>query len=88
VSTIYKYPLVMVDVQSIRLPRGARPLCVQLQDETPCLWVEVEPHRAGHNAKVFIVGTGHGVPNEAVKYLSTVQMGVFVWHFYIGEVLS
>ena len=40
---IFKYGLAVRDDVRIALPRGARILCVQVQDVRPCLWALVDP---------------------------------------------
>jgi hypothetical protein len=83
---IFKYPLTITDYQDIALPAGAKPLCVQMQDERPCLWVLVNADREpDHTLTVRIVGTGNPFPDaEECTYVGTFQMfaGGLVWHVF------
>lgn len=86
-TTIYKYPLEIVDRQIVRMPTGAAIRAVMVQDGVTCLWAEVDPKAALEDRTFHIVGTGHAVP--AVPYLRHVDSvidGRFVWHVY--EALS
>lgn len=85
--TIYKYPLCLMDVQVIAMPKGARILCVQTQQDTLCLWTIVEPERENVERTIVIVGTGHSIPNpKKLSYIGTAQQGIdmFVWHVFEG----
>ena len=73
------------DVHRIKLkvPFGARPLTVQIQDGKACLWVEVDEKAPLEQFVLFCVGTGFGIPpNPPAQYLATIVQGAYVWHFY------
>jgi hypothetical protein len=57
--TIYKYDLRTTDVQDIKLPKGARILCVQTQYSAPKLWAEVDTEAEEETRTIEIFGTGH-----------------------------
>ena len=84
-KTIYKYPLPVTDEFEVLLPVGARILTVQVQNDTPCLWAEVDAEQtvmASHAFNLF--GTGHPVPAAPGTYLGTFQLreGRLVFHLY------
>lgn len=81
---IYKYPLETTDHQVVVMPKGATPLCVQMQEDRPCLWARVDPGAATEAVGVYTVGTGHMLPRDLGLYLGTYQMlgGSLVWHVY------
>lgn len=88
--TIYKYPLKVIGYQELTLPPLTKILCVKNQREDICLWAEVDTDLdASIITPIFIVGTGHPVPEAALEYIGTVQMessiGELVWHVYRGE---
>ena len=85
-QTIHKYQLAAVESITIHTPAQIEPLCIALQNGVPCLWARVEDNEGLVTRKVFCVDTGNAVPPGTV-YLGTVQMGVYVWHFFL-EVLS
>jgi hypothetical protein len=87
-KTIFKYPLRITDMQPVMMPMGARPLAVQFQGETLCLWAEVDDSRKLRQSRfVYIVGTGRprdDLPGDA-RHIATVQHPTedFVWHVYV-----
>ena len=86
---IYKYPLHAGGDNILNMPQGATLLCVQQQGDNPCLWAQVEPDNVHVERVVTAICTGQSVdlPDTAV-YISTVQLGWFVVHFYdLGEQL-
>lgn len=58
---IYKYALPIMDLASIRMPRGAVILSIHQQFESICLWALVDPMREDDTEeRTFrIAGTGH-----------------------------
>ena len=83
--TIYKYKLEVKSEQIICTPRGARILSLQVQDSTPCLWVEVDPNAEGVDRDIYMYGTGHpiAVEHRGATFLGTVQIDGFVWHYFM-----
>ena len=49
-----------------------------------CLWAEVDRSNMRTSLKVFVIGTGHEVP-EGATYLASIVDGPFVWHVYTAE---
>lgn len=83
-KTIWKFSLKVLDEQVVSMPEGARVLCVQMQNGTPCLWAEV-PRGVKSAPSVFhIYGTDHPLPDDPGTYIGTVQDGSLVWHVYQG----
>lgn len=82
-NTIWKIPLPSDD-NIVSLPLNARPLTLQLQKGMPCAWFEVDDGLMKHDRKVYIVGTGHPLP-EGLTYLGTFQIldGEMVFHAFI-----
>lgn len=84
-NTIWKYELPTTDQCRIELPIGANILCVQSQNNKPCLWAEVsslEKEHAVHIIETF--GTGHNLDSNPRKYIGTYQLhnGSLVFHVY------
>jgi|PlaIllAssembly_1097288.scaffolds.fasta_scaffold505171_4 hypothetical protein len=84
-NVIYKYRLETTDDQQIVLPVGARILCVQTQDEIPCLWVQQDEDRhekERHHIRIY--GTGHWMAMDPGVYIGTYQLrnGGLVFHVY------
>lgn len=81
---IYKYPLKIEDKFVIRLPFFSRVLSLQNQGGVPTLWCEVNESSPPKDFEILCVGTGDNVPGCSYQYIDTVQIGIFVWHFYIN----
>ena len=86
VQTIHKYPLRIDDRMELLLPDGARPLCVQMQGDTPCLWALVDPNAPMQRRAVWCRGTGHDASGvDADWHIGTVQLhgGSLIFHFFL-----
>lgn len=85
-TTIWKFPIEIADEVLIEAPYGMKPLCVQLQGGTACLWAEVDPSRFKIVHRFFVRGTGHQMNVQEGQHLGTVQMDVLgaplVFHFF------
>lgn len=81
--TVYKYPLVLDDRQTVMMPEGARLLSVQLQGGKICLWAIVDPSSRPQARCIRIAGTGHPI-EDGLAFIGTVQTvgGVLVWHVF------
>jgi hypothetical protein len=82
-KTVYKYPLLIADVQEARLPLGAQLLSVQMQNGHPCLWALVDTEAPKGYRKIIMTGTGTPAENVG-RHISTFQMngGALVWHVF------
>ncbi len=87
--SIYKFPFKVKDYQKISMPKGARILSVQTQNEIPCLWAicEVDAEKQERESEVF--GTGNpfyeGIHfGKEHKFIGTFQLhdGSFVGHLF------
>ena len=88
VKKIYKYELEVTDEQIIKMPEGAKILCVQVQREIPCLWaiVDTEKKDKPEKRKIVTRGTGHPLSYgiNHTEYIGTFQLldGSFVGHVF------
>lgn len=83
--TIYKYQVQIADVQSIKMPRGAKILCIQMQQSEPMLWAEVDTSAQLESRIIRLFGTGNLMLLDdtiKLKYISTFQLSVLVLHVY------
>lgn len=86
--TIFKYPLQVTDAQSLTMPTGAKPLCVQLQHGQPYLWAQVDTERPAAFVSFMTFGTGHPMPeSEPLHYVGTYQLEGGALVFHVFEVL-
>lgn len=97
--TIWKYRLALTDTQTIRMPKEAKILTVQPQmsrrittdnsppDEYLQLWAIVDPTALMSDRQISIYGTGHTMPKDPGRYISTVQLqgGSLVLHVFEQE---
>ena len=81
-KTIWKYPLLGIDRQRIRLPKDAQILSVQMQGKELCVWALVTPLNEPEVRYIEIFGSGVMIPSAARTYLGTVQDSGFVWHIF------
>lgn len=88
-QAIWKFPLTVMDDQDVVLPKGSVILTVQVQNERPTLWAQVNPDVVeAETRRIHIVGTGHLF--EVIgswRYIGTFQLlnGDFVGHVYEVE---
>lgn len=80
---IFKFPLELSKSESfqdcalvtVQMPSEAKILTVKTQDNTPCLWAEVEPLEDSYPREFLLIGTGYDVPEDVeTKYLDTVAI--------------
>jgi hypothetical protein len=68
------------------MPQDAKILCVQTQNDMPCIWAIVNEEAEPRENRLFhIYGTGHEIKNlENKKYVGTYQLqgGVLVFHVF------
>jgi hypothetical protein len=82
-KTIYKYPILVVDEQTVIMPFGAEILTVQMQNGQPCLWALVDTSNPINQRHIQVRGTGHDC-SDAGRYIGTFQMenGELVFHVF------
>ena len=84
---IYKYPLKVVPKQLIVIQEDWLPLSLQIQNDIPILWALIDPANPIENREIIMVGTGTSFNlNDDIIHLGTVQIGRYVWHYFMGEV--
>lgn len=81
-KTIWKYTLHVANAQSIKIPKNAEMLTVQMQGGEPQLWVLVDPEETKVDVIIEIYGTGHPINKEKLEYINTFQEGDLVFHVF------
>ena len=81
-NRIYKYRIKIRDVQVLSLPKDARVLCFQLQDDIPCIWAVIDDRAPKEERTFYIFGTGHPMTQEWGQYHGTIQQHGLVWHLF------
>ena len=79
---IYKYPLLVADQQTVPMQRGATILCVQNQNDIPCIWAIVDPEAKQEPRRIVMRGTGHEFTGGEDIYIGTFQLDRFVFHVF------
>ena len=81
-KTIWKFSL---QFGTIEMPKGAKILAVQNQNDAPCMWAEVDDTQPLERRVFTVFGTGHdlSIPKNK-EYIGTYQQhdGVLIWHLY------
>lgn len=82
--TVHKYPLQLVDLQTVEMPHDATVLAVQVQYEAPALWARVDTDQPPERRLIRLVGTGNPIPSNTGAYLGTIQLhsGRLVLHAF------
>ena len=84
--TIWKYPLEAVAgvPQLYAMPELARILHVSMQHDKPIIWALGNTKRELFTREFVVLGTGHEVPDDNLKYLGTgvALAGLLVWHVF------
>jgi len=84
-KTIWKFKLsVTAGIQTVSLPADAKVVHMDVQDNTPCIWVLLDPNMPTKQRDVLCFGTGHEVLASADRHIGTVLIGPFVWHYFWG----
>lgn len=83
-SVVWKYP-VRIDSNpwTLTMPAGSRVLSVQMQGESPQMWVLVDTLNSVETRGFFVVGTGWDFDGKG-RFVGTFQTdgGVFVFHLF------
>lgn len=77
--TVWKYPL--NSSGWVIMPRGAKPLYVDVQDGQPFVWAEVWPTDALVKRHLPVYGTGHRIDGWPT-YVGTFQLDGLVFHVF------
>ena len=83
-TTIWKFPLQVIDKQVISMPKDAIVLTVQVQGSQPCLWARLSPDTPSEKRTFLTYGTGHEIESEPGPYIGTYQLegGQLVFHVF------
>lgn len=84
---VFKYQIPVEASFSVEMPEEAQILCVQLQNDEPCIWAVVDPAKPIVRRLFYIRGTGHRIAEAAeAEYVGTFQYegGTLVFHLFAG----
>lgn len=86
-KTVHKYAI-GAGANELKVPRGAKPLAVQVQNSAVQLWALVETTHELADVRVTVVGTGRELRGDVGNYVDTFQIagGALVFHVFWKEV--
>jgi hypothetical protein len=88
-KTIYKYPLEIVDEQTILMPKDALILqTVQIQNNDVVIWASVNTDNEKVAVTFYTFGTGNKLPEDIkgkLLYIGTYQKNWFVGHVFVKK---
>ena len=83
---IFKYEIPVTDEFELELPKGAKILTFQTQNNTPYIWAIVDSNvEVKEKVSFRLFGTGHLLDLvKSMVYIGTTQMfdGGLVWHLF------
>jgi hypothetical protein len=89
VRTIYKYPIDTLDQFTVRMPKGAQVVHVDMQMGSAQMWAMVDTEQSDVPRKFALRGTGHDCEDMPVSaHVGSFQMhgGRLVFHLFdLGE---
>jgi len=83
-TAIWKYMLTE-PLNIMAMPRGAKVLSVHNQNDTICIWAEVDIKAENVRREFEVVGTGETIYPSAEftrEFVGTVLCDPFVWHVF------
>jgi hypothetical protein len=84
-KTIWKMKLKPTGQQTFDVMAGAKVLTVQMQGETPCMWLMLDPDsESRERMTIEIFGTGHPMHDFEREYIGTYQIdgGAYIFHVF------
>lgn len=82
---ILKHQIDAIGIFEVRMHEGSKILDIQMQNNTPTIWVEADPEKPVIVRRLHIFSTGKYIPEPDKKhYIGTFQLydGRAVWHVY------
>lgn len=86
-KVIYKYPVGILDIQRVKMPKEAKILKVAEKDNEFFIWALVDSVALNENYEIRVIGTGHPILTnpDNLTHIDSVLSGNFVWHFFIDK---
>jgi len=83
-AQVWKFKLAVADRQTLQVPKGAKPLTVQVQNGERRVWMLVNPAAELVAMTICVHGTGHDFDATLYDYIGTAQQvgGALVWHVF------
>lgn len=87
-TTIWKFPFRVHETVAIDMPVGAmilphlEPARLEYGEPGLVLWAVVDPDKHTETRVLYVVGTGHPMPEAPLNYIGTAIDSPFVWHVF------
>ncbi len=83
---IWKIELKKDSTQLVKMPENSEILDIQMQNGKPVMWFLTDTQSKEIEVKINMYATGCETDENKSKneYLSTVQDGLYVWHFFMN----
>lgn len=84
-KSIWKFTFDIKSKVVIPMPKGAKILTAQLQEDKPCMWAVVDTENKKEDRYFEIFGTGHPFPVDIGinrVYINTIQIDNLVFHIF------
>ena len=85
-ETVWKFPLSPADELSIPMPENAWVLSAGVQNDAAYLWAVVDPSAKTKSRHFRLVSTGGHMPNENMRFISTIHFANAGLVFHVFEV--
>lgn len=84
-KTIYKYPILLIDFQTLLLPLGAEVINIINKLDGIYLYAIVDSNeKTMCSISIRIYPTGHSTIHDDYEYFTTIVLDdIFVWHIFI-----
>lgn len=79
---VWKYPIPFAGSVTHRIPIGAKPLHMAFQDNTPMLWMAVDPDADQAYRDIYCIDTGGLDIPFGSDYLGTIVGPHTTWHYF------
>jgi hypothetical protein len=81
---IFKYPFAIQRRATVEIPSGHVLIHAGLDPKgIPCVWAMVDADTPKREVVLYVIGTGHDVPEEAPRHLGSFVREDDVWHIFI-----
>lgn len=85
-TTIWKFPIKITDLQLVPMSKSAQIISAQIQGDVLCLWAIVDTNEVKDQRVIEIYGTGHPMRDQTQRrHIVTVQDGQLVWHVFEAQ---
>lgn len=84
---IWKFPLSLTDSVIVKMPKNAKIISLQVQNEIPTIWAIVNDDQEFEERKFNIYPTGSWLDEELKQaYIETIQIRKLVFHVFEEEI--